>query len=173
MAVLCIRKCSDYVGNKTWVQILALPITSCVCSIFLTLPLSFGIFIGNKGIMVLCLFKKKKNHCKGNLVDCQSPFKIIKEYFIATIIKKSPKWNDTSTDQDCPDICYQCVLSRFSCVQLFVTLRTVAPHAPLSTGFSRQEYWSELPCPPPVHLPNPASLYVSCTSRRVFTTSAT
>ena len=26
--------------------------------------------------------------------------------------------------------------------------------APLSLGFSRQEYWSGLPCPPPEHLPN-------------------
>jgi len=33
--------------------------------------------------------------------------------------------------------------------QLFVTLRTVACQAPLSMGFSRQEYWSGLPCPPP------------------------
>ena len=32
---------------------------------------------------------------------------------------------------------------------------TVAPQAPLSMGFSRQEYWSGLPCPPPGDLPNP------------------
>ena len=32
---------------------------------------------------------------------------------------------------------------------------TVAHQAPLSMGFSRQEYWSELPCPPPGDLPNP------------------
>ena len=37
----------------------------------------------------------------------------------------------------------------FSHVQLFATLWTVACHtAPLSMGFSRQEYWSELLCPP-------------------------
>ena len=42
-----------------------------------------------------------------------------------------------------------CVLSCFSHVQLFVTLWTVACQAPLSMGFSRQEYWSGLPCPPP------------------------
>ena len=29
------------------------------------------------------------------------------------------------------------------------------PQAPPSMGFSRQEYWSGLPCPPPGHLPNP------------------
>ena len=36
------------------------------------------------------------------------------------------------------------VLSRFIRVQLFVTLWTVAHQAPLSMGFSRQEYWTEL-----------------------------
>ena len=41
------------------------------------------------------------------------------------------------------------VLSRFSHIQLFATLWTVACQSPLSMGFSRQEYWSGLPCPPP------------------------
>ena len=41
------------------------------------------------------------------------------------------------------------VLICFSCVRLFVTLWTVACQAPLSMGFSKQEYWSELPCSPP------------------------
>ena len=34
-------------------------------------------------------------------------------------------------------------------IQLFVTLRTVARQAPLSMKFSKQEYWSGLPFPPP------------------------
>ena len=42
-----------------------------------------------------------------------------------------------------------CVLIHFSCVQLFATLCTAARQAPLSMGFSRQEYYSGLPCPPP------------------------
>ena len=42
------------------------------------------------------------------------------------------------------------MLSRFSCVRLFVTLWTVTHQAPLSMGFSRQEYWSGLPCSPPM-----------------------
>ena len=42
-----------------------------------------------------------------------------------------------------------------SCVQLFVIPWTVACQAPLSMGFSRQEYWSELPFPPPGDLPDP------------------
>ena len=40
-------------------------------------------------------------------------------------------------------------------VQFFVTTWTAACQAPLSLGFSRQEYWSGLPCPPPLDLPNP------------------
>ena len=40
-------------------------------------------------------------------------------------------------------------------VQVFVTPKTVAQQALLSTEFSRQEYWSRLPCPPPGDLPNP------------------
>ena len=48
-----------------------------------------------------------------------------------------------------------CVFSRFSCVHLFATLWTSAHQAPLSMGFSRQEYWSRLPCPPPEDLPDP------------------
>ena len=39
------------------------------------------------------------------------------------------------------------VQSRFSHVQLFATLWTVARQAPLSVGLSKQEYWSGLPFP--------------------------
>ena len=45
------------------------------------------------------------------------------------------------------------LLSGFS-VWLFATPWTVAHQAPLSMGFSRQEYWSGLPCPPPGDLPD-------------------
>ena len=48
-----------------------------------------------------------------------------------------------------------CVLSHFRRVQLFVTLWTENNQAPLTTGVSRQEYWSGLPCPSPGNLPNP------------------
>ena len=50
-----------------------------------------------------------------------------------------------------------CMLSCFSHVQLFVILWTVDCQAPLSMGFSRQEYWSGLPCPPPGNLPHPGT----------------
>ena len=45
---------------------------------------------------------------------------------------------------------HACVsVKSLSRVQLFATLWTVAPQAPLSMGFSRQEYWSGFPFPPP------------------------
>ena len=70
-----------------------------------------------------------------------------------------------------------CVLNRFSRVQLCVTLWTVAQQAPLSMGFSRQEYWSGLSCPPPGALPDLgielASLASPALAGGSFTTSAT
>ena len=55
---------------------------------------------------------------------------------------------------DCCGCVHACTQS-LRCVQLFVTLWTVAYQSPLSMGFSRQEYWSGLPCPSPGDLPNP------------------
>ena len=49
----------------------------------------------------------------------------------------------------------QPLLLRRSVLSDSVTLWTAAHQAPLSMGFSRQEYWSGLPCPPPGHLLNP------------------
>ena len=46
------------------------------------------------------------------------------------------------------------MLSHFSHVQLFATWWTIVLQAPLSMGFYRQEYWSELPCPPARELPH-------------------
>ena len=48
-----------------------------------------------------------------------------------------------------------CMSSCFICAQLFGTLWTVAHQAALSMGFSRQEYWSGLLCPPLGDLPEP------------------
>ena len=69
------------------------------------------------------------------------------------------------------------MLSGFSRVPLFATPWTVAHHAPLSMGFSRQEYWSGLPRPPPGNLPDsgiePESLMSPALGGRFFTTSTT
>ena len=43
------------------------------------------------------------------------------------------------------------LLSRFRCVQLCATPQTAAYKAPPSLGFSRQEHWSGLPFPSPMH----------------------
>ena len=67
-------------------------------------------------------------------------------------------------------------LSRFSHVQLCETLWTVACQAPLSMGFSSQEYWSELPCSPPGGLPDPGIepiSHVSVLAGGLFTTGTT
>ena len=48
-----------------------------------------------------------------------------------------------------------CVSAVALVVSNSVTSWTVVLQAPLSMGFSRQEYWSGLPCPPLGHLPNP------------------
>ena len=68
-----------------------------------------------------------------------------------------------------------CATSLQSCQT--ATLWTVARHAPLTMGFSRQEYWSGLLCPPPGDLPDPgiepASLTSAALAGRLVTTSAT
>ena len=65
-----------------------------------------------------------------------------------------------------------CVCCHFILVWLFATLWTVAHQAPPSMGFSRQEYWSRLSCPPPGNLPDPRDRtcvpYVSCIGRCVL-----
>ena len=70
----------------------------------------------------------------------------------------------------------KCVLSR-SAVSNSVTLWTGAQQAPLSMGFSRQEYWSGLPFPSPGDLPNPRTEPKSLRSPALagwfFTTSTT
>ena len=74
-------------------------------------------------------------------------------------------------------VMYACMLSRFSCVQLFADLWTRAHQAPLSMGFSRKNYWSGLLCSPPGNLPNPGIGPVSPPSHaladRFFITSTT
>ena len=40
---------------------------------------------------------------------------------------------------------------------------TIALQVPLSMGFSRQEYWNGLPCPPPKDLPDPGTKQASPT----------
>ena len=63
------------------------------------------------------------------------------------------KW-DVLVTQSCLNLCdpKDCSLPGSS---IHVTPWTIAGHVPLSTGFARQEHWSELPCPSPGYFPNP------------------
>ena len=69
-------------------------------------------------------------------------------------------------------IFHLCNARSLSHVRLFATPWTVARQAPLSMGFSRQEYWSGLPCPPPGDLPypgiEPVVSNVACIGRQVL-----
>ena len=69
------------------------------------------------------------------------------------------------------------MLNCSSRIRLFVILWTVARQAPLSMGFSRQEYWSGLPLPTPEDLPDPGIKPASPKSPALaggfFTTSTT
>jgi len=78
------------------------------------------------------IFFLKKSHCRGNEVK--------------DLEMRSLRWDPGLS---------ACVLNCFSHARLFVTLWTIAHQAPLSMRFSRQEYWSGLPCPPPGDLPDP------------------
>ena len=69
------------------------------------------------------------------------------------------------------------MLSHFSHIWVFATPWPVAHQTPLSMEFSRQEYWSGLPCPPPGALPDPGMELVSpmspALSGRIFTAHTT
>ena len=61
--------------------------------------------------------------------------------------------------QSCPTLCgpMDCSPCAHAFVCVCVTPWIVARQASLFTGFSRQEYWSGFPCPPPGDLPNPGT----------------
>ena len=81
------------------------------------------------------------HHCK-NKTKCRPPHWIVVEI----------RWRHRRSSRNL-DHMSLCSVG-FCHVQLFVTLWTVTHQAPLSMGFSRQEYWSEMRCPPPGDLPN-------------------
>ena len=66
---------------------------------------------------------------------------------------------------------HYCCCLLLSCVRLFATPWAVAHQDPLSMGFSKQEYWSGLPFPPPGDLPNPEIKLTSPALAGVFFTT--
>ena len=89
------------------------------------------------------VLRLKKNFLSGNLDACSRPW---------------PPPGDSLQQRRAragwTRLCVR-LLSCFSRVWLLKTLWTVARQVSLSKGFSRQEYWSRLPCPPPGGLPDP------------------
>ena len=116
----------------------------------------------------------KKNFFKLGLKSHAKSISPIQKYFLASTVEVQ-----FSLEFRTQAPIFHSLFSRghhFSHVQLHATLWTVACQAPLSMGFSRQEYWHGFPCPPPEDLPNPgiepASLTSPTLAGRFFTTSA-
>ena len=80
-----------------------------------------------------------------------APFLAVSSWLMAFRTNDSPKVSPALTT---PETRWARSLSS---VQLFETLQMVAHQVPLSVGFSRQEYWSRLPCPLPQDLPGPGT----------------
>ena len=87
-------------------------------------------------------FKKERNFCNVQSPCCRNALK-------ASI--PAPNQEGACV---CADL-LQSMLNCYSRGRLFVTLWTAGHQAPLSMGFSRQKYWSGLPCPPPWNFPHP------------------
>ena len=105
-------------------------------------------------IYILFHYRLSQDSKFSSLCYLVGPYCLLKECFLLTCMHaKSPQ----------------------SCLTLF-NLMDHSLKSPLSMGFSRQEYWSELPCPPPGALPDPeiepASLMSPALAARFFTTSS-
>ena len=92
--------------------------------------------------------RKEKHLLYQSMTSC---WMLIFSFLFSTFLRVPPCLSPGTTQrqmvhakllQSCPTLCNP---------------RTVAHQAPLSMGFSRQEYWTGLPCPPPGDLPNPGT----------------
>ena len=100
---------------------------SCLmASPFLSFSMSF------KTAFVTSLFSGLKRYSKSPMQENR-----FHRFLFPSFITFMAKWNE---------------MKSLSCVRLFATPWTVAYKAPLSMGFSRQEYWSELPFPSPYRM---------------------
>ena len=81
--------------------------------------------------------------------------RVIMHYFLILMTDIKPQTKEpqgTSSRINTIKLCLLLLLlSRFSCVQLCATPERAAYQAPLSLVFSRQERWSGLPFPSPMH----------------------
>ena len=118
-------------------------------------------------------YKEKKEHWEGTLSCKRFSLQVIQHFLQHSTVRKKKKKCSSSTASPtrkgagkysstvCPEkgngcgqheasICHAC-----SVASVFATLWTATPQAPLFMGFSRQGYWSGLPCCPPGDLPDP------------------
>ena len=145
----------------------------------------------NTGVGCHCLLQCMKVKSESEVVqsyptlcdpmDCSPPGSSVHRIFQPRVLE----WGATAFIEDllCSsgDSTQCCVVTHVAVVlrhsQLFVTAWTVAHQAPLPLEFSRQEYWSGLPLPPPGDLPDPGIKPKSPVSPALaggfFTTSAT
>ena len=86
----------------------------------------------------------KKRYCDYHYDESLSPV-LCSVYIYWLSIYSNNKHLNSNIGKGLTIHIHECMLSHFSHVRLFVTLYIVAHQAPLSMGFSRQEYWKGLP----------------------------
>ena len=103
----------------------------------------------------------------------QTPLSDWTEYINYTLVKRLKKKKKRERESS-KGFSHAWVLSQFSCVWLFGnSMDCSSPVASLFIWFSRQEYWSGLPCPPPGDIPDPRIEPRSPTLQAFFTHWAT
>ena len=98
-------------------------------------------------VSLMCGLQKKGTYITSNeLIYKRETVTNLENKLMATGVKRG--WINWETEINI-DTLLLLLLSRFSRVQLCATPWTAAYQAPLSMGFSRQEYWSGVPLPSP------------------------
>ena len=117
--------------------------------------------------------------CHWTKLHCQTIQRYKEKKIIIPLLLQTSFWGNQNMYSTSSSCSYKytfmlLLLSPFSHVRLLATPWTVAHQAPRSMGFSRQEYWTGLPCLPPGDLPYPRFKPTSLTlADGFFTTSTT
>ena len=99
-------------------------------------------------VSLMCGLQKKGTYITSNeLIYKRETVTNLENKLMATGVKRG--WINWETEINIHTLLLLLLLSRFSRVQLCATPWTAAYQAPLSMGFSRQEYWSGVPLPSP------------------------
>ena len=104
----------------------------------------------------LSLFSESQSQDRFYQSKCSFKYHFFQEAFLHLPPETTHISFSTCSSQGLQLMCASWKKCQFpSYIQLFAIPWTVACQAPLPMGFSRQEYWSGLPCPPPGNPPNP------------------